>query len=69
MFGDATGMVGVTKKTGYDWLKAWNSKGYFGLIPDFGGGRPPKLSDKGKEELKEMLEGGSWTTGEVQRLI
>jgi putative transposase len=66
---DATEMVGVTKKTGYDWLKAWNSKGYDGLIPDFGGGRPPKLSDEGKEELKEMLEGGSWTTREVQRLI
>ncbi|MFO7968156.1 MAG: IS630 family transposase [Archaeoglobaceae archaeon] len=66
---ESADLVGVTKKTGYDWLKAWNSRGYEGLIPEFGGGRPPKLSDEEKEELKEMLEDGSWTTREVQRLI
>jgi len=26
--------------TGYSYLKRWNSKGYEGLIPEFGGGRP-----------------------------
>ncbi|MDY6966886.1 MAG: helix-turn-helix domain-containing protein, partial [Halobacteriota archaeon] len=45
---DAADIVGVTKKTGYDWLKAWNYKGYEGLIPNFGGGRPPKLSKEEK---------------------
>ena len=66
---DAADMVGATKKTGYDWLKAWNYKGYEGLIPNFGGGRPPKLSKEEKEELKEMLKHGSWTTKEIQHLI
>jgi len=28
-------IVGITKATGYAWLKSWNSKGYEGLIPQF----------------------------------
>lgn len=39
------------------------------LVPNFGGEKPPKLSDEGREELKKMLEGGSWTTRDVQHLI
>ncbi|MBW9220964.1 helix-turn-helix domain-containing protein [Methanothermococcus sp. SCGC AD-155-M21] len=58
------------KATGYSWLKRWNSKGYEGLIPEFGGGRPPKLTKEQKEKLKEILnEKDSWTTKEVQKLI
>jgi len=37
---DAAELVGITKATGYSWLKRWNSRGYEGLIPEFGGGRP-----------------------------
>ena len=67
---EASELVGVTKATGYTWLKKWNSKGYEGLVPNFGGGRPAKLSEEQKEELKEMLkERDSWTTKEVQELI
>ena len=51
-------------------LKRWNSNGYEGLIPEFGGGRPSKLTEEQKEELREMLkEKDSWTTKEVQELI
>ncbi|CAD7775823.1 Homeodomain-like domain protein [Candidatus Methanoperedenaceae archaeon GB37] len=67
---EVAGLVGVTKATGYAWLKRWNSNGYEGLIPDFGGGRPSKLTEEQKEELREMLkEKDSWTTKEVQELI
>ena len=67
---EAAELVGVTKATGYSWLKRWNSKGYKGLIPEFGGGRPSKLTEEQKEELKEILkEKDSWTTKEVQELI
>jgi len=62
-------IVGITKATGYNWLKSWNSKGYEGLIPQFAGGRPSKLSNDEKRELKEMLNGKTWTTKEVQELI
>ncbi|WP_156786017.1 IS630 family transposase [Archaeoglobus veneficus] len=67
---EAAELVGITKATGYAWLKRWNSKGYEGLIPEFGGGRPAKLTKEQKEKLREMLkEGDSWTTKEVQELI
>ena len=47
-----------------------NSNGYEGLIPEFGGGRPSKLTEEQKEKLKEMLKKkNSWTTKEVQELI
>ena len=66
---EAAELVGVTKATGYAWLKRWNSKGYEGLIPEFGGGRPSKLTKDQKEELREMLKKkNSWTTKEVQEL-
>ncbi|MHC1567198.1 MAG: helix-turn-helix domain-containing protein, partial [Candidatus Syntropharchaeia archaeon] len=67
---EAADLVGVTKATGYAWLKRWNSNGYEGLKPNYGGGRPSKLTEEQKEELKEMLkEKDSWTTKEVQKLI
>jgi putative transposase len=50
-------------------LRAWNSRGYEGLIPQFAGGRPSKLSNDQKRELKEMLKEKSWTTKEVQELV
>jgi len=67
---EAAELVGVTKATGYAWLKRWNTRGYEGLIPEFGGGRPSKLTEEQKEKLKEMLKGrDSWTTKEVQEQI
>ncbi len=65
----AAELIGITKATGYNWLKSWNSRGYEGLIPQFAGGKPPKLSNDQKKELKEMLKDKSWTTKEVQELI
>ncbi len=66
---EAAELVGVTKATGYAWLKRWNSRGYEGIIPDFGGGRPSKLTEEQKEKLKEMLKEKEWTTKEVQEVI
>ena len=66
---EAAELVGVTKATGYVWLKRWNSIGYEGIIPDFGGGRPSKLTEEQKEELREMLKEKEWTTKEVQEVI
>ena len=67
---EAAELGGVTKATGHAWLKKWNSRGYEGIIPEFGGGRPSKLTEEQKEELREMLKKkDSWTTKEVQELI
>jgi Transposase and inactivated derivatives len=63
-------LVGVTKATGYNWLKAWNREGYDGLKPKPKSGRHPRLSDDEKKELKAMLkEKDSWTTREIQDLV
>ena len=40
-----------------------------GLKPNYGGGRPSKLTEEQKEELKEILKEKDWTTKEVQELI
>ncbi|MDD4749880.1 MAG: IS630 family transposase [Methanosarcinaceae archaeon] len=67
---EATNKVGVTKKTGYYWQEDWNQGGYSALIPEFGGGRKSKLTDKQKNELRTLLEAKDyWTTREVLKLI
>ena len=66
---EAAELVGVTEATGYAWLKRWNSRCYEGIIPEFGGGRPSKLTEEQKEKLKEMLKEKEWTTKEVQEVI
>jgi len=66
---EASEMVGVTEAIGYEWQRRWNEEGYEGLIPRFGGGKPPKLTSEQKEQLKKELEGKNWTTEEVRELI
>lgn len=66
----AASKSGVTKRVGYIWQERWNEEGYEGLIPKYGGGRPSKLTDQDKNELKELLkERDDWTTKEVRNLI
>jgi len=62
--------LGRAKLTGYGWLKRWNNRGPDGLRPNFGGGRPPKLSAEEREVLDEVLrKRDDWTTREVRNLI
>ncbi len=63
-------LVGITKSVGYTWQRKWNEGGYEGLIPRHGGGRPTKLSEVQREQLKVLLhQRDRWTTGEVKDLI
>ena len=32
---EACKKVGITNPTGYEWLKKWNGRGYFGLFPEY----------------------------------
>lgn len=66
----ASRKVGVTKMIGYTWQRRWNKDGYVGLIPRYGGGRPSKLTEEQKNELKLLLkERDDWNTNEVRNLI
>lgn len=67
---EASEKLGITKVTGYNWLERWNKDGYEGLIPRFAGGRPSKLTDVEKSQLKDILaKRDDWTTKEIKNLI
>ena len=66
----ASEKVGVTKRVGYIWQDRWNNKGYDGIIPRYAGGRPSKLTQQQKNELRQLLtRKENWTTKEVKELI
>ncbi|MCC7573887.1 MAG: helix-turn-helix domain-containing protein [Candidatus Methanofastidiosum sp.] len=67
---DASELIGITKNTGYHWLKKWNEKGQEQLIPNFKGGRRPKLNQFKREELRITLkELNLKKSRDVQKLI
>ena len=52
------------------WQDRWNKEGYEGLKPKFAGGKPSKLADDQKEQLKNILnKRDDWTTDEIKKLI
>ena len=62
--------VGISKPVAYIWQDRWNQEGYDGLKPKFAGGKPSKLSDTQKEQLKEILKcRDDWATEDVRELV
>jgi len=60
----------IAEQTGYNWLDAWNAKGYQGLAPEFGGGRPSKLTEGQRKQLMQKLKSkANWLTSEIRSLI
>lgn len=67
---EAAGRVGVSQPTASRWTDRWNEGGVDGLRPGFGGGRPPKLSERERAELADVLDRRrSRGPEQVQRLI
>ena len=67
---EASQKLGISIGTGYNWQERWNEKGYAGLIPQYAGGRPSKLSDHEKDELiQELRSRDHWSTHEVKQLV
>ena len=67
---EAADREGRSAATGGRWADAWNEDGLEGLMPSFGGGRPPKLDEDEQDELVEMLrEGQPWKSQEIQHLL
>ena len=62
--------VGVVKTIAYIWLSRWNESGYEGLVPRFAGGKPSKLTEDQKKELKALLEAKDlWYLNDIVALI
>ena len=67
---DAADDVGRSSSTGTRWGHRWNKGGLGLLMPNFGGGRPPKLDETQQQQLVEMLRDGQpWKKQEIQHLI
>ena len=67
---EAADREGRSATTGGRWVDAWNEGGIEGLMPSFGGGRPPKLNEDQQQELVEMLRDGQpWKSQEIQHLL
>ena len=67
---DAADDVGMSQSTGSRWADLWNESGLGQLMPNFGGGRPPKLGDDQRERLIKLLrEGEPWKKQEIQHLL
>jgi transposase/transposase-like protein len=67
---DAADDVGRSSATGTRWARRWNKGGLGLLMPNFGGGRPPKLGEEQQQRLLELLrEGQLWKKQEIQHLI
>lgn len=70
---EACKIMVISTPTGYRWINSWNKEGMEGLKnkQGKGGGKPPKLSKEGFEELERILrkEKDWWLTKEVVILI
>jgi len=67
---DAADDVGMSQSTGSRWATLWNKGGLGLLTPSFGGRPPPKLNEKQRERLLDLLaEGEPWKKQEIQHLI
>ena len=66
---EAARLVGTSKNNAYIWQERWNESGYEGIKPRFAGGKPSKLTEEQKLNLKERLSSGSFTTEDVREII
>ena len=53
---EAIAREGRSESTGYRWIKDWNDGGLEALVPDQGGGRPPKLTATEQKTFRELIE-------------
>ncbi|AAV46465.1 transposase [Haloarcula marismortui ATCC 43049] len=67
---DAADDVGRSSGTGTRWARRWNKGGLGLLMPNFGGGKPPKLGEDQRQRLLDLLRDGQpWKKQEIQHLI
>ena len=63
-------ILGVSYRTINRWAKACENEGLNGLIPNFSGGKPSKLSKENKVQFKQILiESENVTMTDAQRIL
>lgn len=66
----AASKVRMVRHSAYVWAFRWNEGGVKGLLDQPRSGRPSKLAEEQKDELKELLDmRDDWSTGEVRSMI
>ena len=66
---DAASMTGVSRATGYNIQKRWNSGGPDALRPQSIPGRPPKMTNEQKERIRNILAAEPMETKNIRSLI
>jgi putative transposase len=66
---ESASAAGMSVKTGYNIQELWNEGGMAALEPKFNGGRPSRMTDEQKEEIKEMLSINPVSTKDVRLWI
>jgi len=60
----------ISVPTGYAWLKKWNEGGFEGIIPQFDGGAPSKLTSEQQNCLDQYIKNHDpVTTKEIKNYI
>jgi len=66
---EAASIARVSIKTGYNIQKLWNDGGIAALEPKFSGGRPSRLTDGQKKEIRELLSVNPMSTKGIRMWI
>ncbi|MDR1404194.1 MAG: helix-turn-helix domain-containing protein [Candidatus Methanoplasma sp.] len=66
---ESASAAGMTMRSGYNIQELWNRGGADALIPNFGGGRPPRMTSEQKDLLKDLLAVNPMETGDVRLYI
>jgi transposase len=66
---EAANIAGMSAQTGYNIQRLWNEGGLDALEPRFGGGRPPRLTERQKEDIVKLLRVKPMSTYDVRTHI
>ena len=66
---EAAAAVGFSRATGYNTQELWNTEGPERLLPIPNPGRPSRMTDRQKEELRELLSANPMETRDVRSYI
>jgi len=66
---EAASANGMTTKTGYNIQAQWNEGGPAALEPNFGGGKPSRMTEEQKDRLKNVLSVSPMSTKGVREYI
>ncbi|MGN0138463.1 MAG: helix-turn-helix domain-containing protein, partial [Candidatus Methanomethylophilaceae archaeon] len=66
---EASKIIGVSVQTGYNWQRSWNMDGMASVFPNYGGGRPRRMTPEQESEVVRRVSKGRMTTADVRRMM